>query len=86
MRLHTCTHVIDSYAKNHIHMLKILMSCSSSCYLSEFGRLWRHQNSPACTKNIRVFRVLQLDSIVTMQKKFPFPADLPDHISILSLG
>ena len=34
--------------------------------MSEFGGLWTHQNNPACTRSVRVFRMLKLD---TIQKK-----------------
>ena len=46
--------------KDYIRMLKILQS------MSEFGGLWKHPNNPACTKSVRVFRLLKLD---TIQKK-----------------
>ena len=38
-------------------MVKILWS------VSEFGGLWKHQDNPACTKSVRVFRLLKLDAI-----------------------
>ena len=44
-------------------MLKILLS------ISEFGGLWKHPNTPACTKTsnrVKVFNLLRLDII---QKK-----------------
>ena len=43
--------------KDHtIRSLKILQS------LSQFGGLCKHQNSPACTKSLIVFRLMNLDS------------------------
>ena len=40
---------------DHIHTLKLPWATS------ECGVLWEHQNSPACTKNVRVFKTLMLD-------------------------
>ena len=31
--------------------------------MSEFGGLWKHQNNTACTKSVRVLKVLKLDTI-----------------------
>ena len=31
-----------------------------------FGRLWKHQNNPACTESVRIFETLKMDAI---QKK-----------------
>ena len=31
--------------------------------MSEFGGLWKHQNSPACTNSVNVFRMLKLDTV-----------------------
>ena len=42
--------------KDHICMLKILWS------VSEFGGLWKHQNNTACTRSVRAFRVLKLNT------------------------
>ena len=48
-------------------MLKILLS------ISEFGGLWKHPNTPACTSSVKVFNLLRLDTIqkkkMTMMKK-----------------
>ena len=35
--------------------IKILWS------MSEFDGLWKHQNNPACTKSVRLFRVLKME-------------------------
>ena len=35
----------------------------------EFGGLWKHQNNPACTKSVRVFIMLKLDTIRKKKKK-----------------
>ena len=43
--------------KDNIPMLRILYS------MSEFGGLWKQQNHPACTKSVRVFIMLKLDTI-----------------------
>ena len=43
--------------KDHIRTLKILWSTS------EFSGLWKHQNNPACTNNVRVSRMMKLDTI-----------------------
>ena len=29
--------------------------------MSEFDGLWKHQNNPACTKSVRLFRVLKME-------------------------
>ena len=50
-------------AKDHIHMLKILST------LSELGGLWKHQNNPACTKSVRVIRMLNLGHYIRKGKK-----------------
>ena len=49
--------------KDHTRTLKSLES------ISELGELWKHQNSPACTKGVRVFSVLKLD--IMQKKKWP---------------
>ena len=43
---------LSPMSKDHIHKLKILST------LSEFGGLRKHQNNPACTKSVRVIRML----------------------------
>ena len=35
---------------------------------SEFGGLWKHQSNPACTKSVKVFILLELDTIRKMKK------------------
>ena len=27
-----------------------------------FGRLWKHQNNPACTESVRIFEMLKMDA------------------------
>ena len=44
--------------KDYIHTLKILYATS------EFGGLWKHQNSPACIRCVRVFKMSKLDSVL----------------------
>ena len=31
--------------------------------MSEFGGLWKHQSNPPCTKSVRVFKMLKLDTV-----------------------
>ena len=42
--------------KDRIRSLKILR------FVSEFGGLWEHQTNPACTKSVRDFTVLKMDT------------------------
>ena len=51
---------------DHMRSLKALQS------MSEFGGLWQHQNNPACTNSVIVFRLLKLD---TIRKKSLWSAD-----------
>ena len=44
-------------------MLKILQ------FMSELGGSWKHQNNPACTKSVRSFVILKLDTIRKKKKK-----------------
>ena len=66
-KLCVCVYIsIICLKKEHIHMLKTLQC------MSEFSGLWIDQNNPACTKSVRVFRVLKLDTI-QKNKIFQFP-------------
>ena len=49
--------------KDQICTLKILQS------MSEFSGLWKQQNKLACTKSVRVFIMLKLDTIQKKKKK-----------------
>ena len=49
-----------THTKDHLHTFKTLWS------VSEFGGLRKHENNPACTKSVRVFRAFKLD---TLRKK-----------------
>lgn len=31
--------------------------------MSEFGGFWKRPNNPACTKNVKVFKMLKLETI-----------------------
>ena len=42
---------------DHMRSLKALQS------MSELGGLWQHQNNPACTNSVTVFRLLKLDTL-----------------------
>ena len=35
----------------------------------EFGGLWQQQNNPACTKSVRVFIMLKLDTIIMEEEE-----------------
>ena len=37
--------------------------------MSEFDRLWKQQNNPACSKSVTVFIMLKLDTIQKTKKK-----------------
>ena len=37
--------------------------------MSEFGGLWKHKNIPACTKGVRVFIMLKLDTVRKKKNK-----------------
>ena len=47
----------------YTHRLKILQSTS------EFGGLWKHPNTPAYTKSVRVIELLKLDNKQMAKKK-----------------
>ena len=50
----------------YIRMLK--MTHTRTLSMSEFGGLWKHQNDPACTKSVRVFIMLMLDTTDTKEE------------------
>ena len=45
------TYCANACKKNTLHILQNLQSTS------EFGRLWKHPNNPACTESVRVQNV-----------------------------
>ena len=54
LRMRPRSFVCSHSQKDPIRALKILQS------MSEFGGLRKHHNKPACTKSVRVFKMLKL--------------------------
>ena len=65
--------------KDDIHTLKILR------YMSEFGGLGKHQSNPAWTTSVRMFRMLNLATVLKKKRRNPCSGGYCQRVSCMPI-